>query len=295
MRTKQSTPQAVKKSHWHSFLYFASAFIGMSCGRCVAELVMVATNYASDSQYFNEEDRVTQGWMLIVAGSLGLVAGLAFTHSHRQAHEIHAGNVLLNGLKAGKLKFTESDTYDFRDNESVYDEVLPLAKECASQFDLVSGGFDKQPVLDRLRVFKRDLQAAYQASKDEDVESRGHSLSNALVSGLIRLSSDLQQVINDSFDAAPLIKPSLGRRLVRHLCCLGISASNSLPQAAVATSLTDPLITRGAMRAQMSAGRCVELSETWKGSSYQPLGGVSGQGVAGGVNESVMGSSASVG
>ncbi|MDF1761539.1 MAG: hypothetical protein P1U40_13485 [Coxiellaceae bacterium] len=277
MRSKQSNPQAVKKSHWHSFLYFSSAFIGMSCGRCVAELVMVATNYAAGNEYFSEEDHATQGWMLVVAGSLGLVAGLAFAHSHSQAHEMHAGNLLLNGLKAGKLKLTERETFYFRDNATVYGEVLPLARKCSSQFELLSGGFDKQPVLDRLRVFKRDLQVAYQASKDGDMESQSCSFSNELVAGLAQLSAALQQVIDSSFESAPLIEPGLMKRFARVLCCLGVNSTNV--SVARTQTLTASLLGVRIKGEGAGVEDGVELCARSKSPRYQPPAEVGGQGV----------------
>ncbi|MDF1795055.1 MAG: hypothetical protein P1U63_00820 [Coxiellaceae bacterium] len=275
MSRKPLNPQVVQQSHWHSFLYFSSAFIGMSCGRCVAELVMVATNYVSNDNYFNEDDRATQGWMLLMAGSLGLVAGLAFAHAHNQAHAMHSGNVLLNGLKAGKLKFTGNETFDFRENDAVYAEVLPLAKACSEKFELVGSGFDKQPVLDRLSDFKHGLIDAYASSESYCADQRAAYVSSAIIAGLRQFSSTLQEVVDSAFESTPLIKASMMQRFIRCICCLGFFATQSKPAVHAPSAikvLSVPLV----QQAEVNVGagdveKGVELSQKHF-MPYQPPG-----------------------
>ncbi|MDF1654287.1 MAG: hypothetical protein P1U34_04160 [Coxiellaceae bacterium] len=220
-----SSPKRVKSSHWHSFLYFSSAFIGMSCGRCVAELAMVATNYFANDNVFNEDDHATQGWMLLVAVTLGLVVGLSFARSHNQAHAVNSGNILLSGLKAGKVKFTDTDVFDFRENREVFEKVSPLAATCASQIEMASSGFDKCPVIERVNDFKQGLVDTFVMANGYDKTSRDRCLVDAIMTGLTQLNVAMQEVIDAAFDQEPLIKAGLLTRFARSVCCLCISSA----------------------------------------------------------------------
>lgn len=146
----------------HTFLYVAAGLIGLSCGRCGAELVVTLINFFAKSNVIEEDSYSTEAWMTAAAVGLGSILFAYFYMEHRHMHQsekmanrlraIASGNLLIKtGVRVDCIRLNQLNAND--------QALMEQAVSCSALWEAVSGAHSlKADTLSIARQFDRDVQ-----------------------------------------------------------------------------------------------------------------------------------------
>ena len=227
--------QPKRMSFCHTFLYIAAGLIGLSCGRCGAELVVTLVNVFAGKNIIEEDSYNTEAWMAAAGFGLSSILFAYFYLEHRHMHQtekmtnrLHAfaaGNVLINNNKHVHCIRLNPDS----DREKA---LMQLATRSLRLWEAISGAHGlKGDAVGIAKQFDTDLKQ-FCAGLDEHMTPEQATI-DFLCNRLTRLCERLQRLKNYLMVQAAIEVPSTGRCCWRRYPSITFAALQGVEVAAV--------------------------------------------------------------